>query len=136
MRLWRCVHRQHMAAAWSGDGAKAWGGRWNRKGRAMVYASEHAALAVLEVLVRLDGPQSLEAWRLVSTDVETRDAPLLEPGDDAQAVGNAFLESGALVARVDSQVVPGRNYLINPEAEAWDVNRRTEVHIIDTRLAA
>ena len=37
----------------SGAGAKASGGRWNRRGTAVVYASGSAALACLETLVHL-----------------------------------------------------------------------------------
>ena len=38
----------------SGTGARLYGGRWNSPGRAMIYAAEAAALAVLEVRVHLD----------------------------------------------------------------------------------
>ena len=37
----------------AGTGAKSSGGRWNRKGTAMVYTSGSAALACLETLVHL-----------------------------------------------------------------------------------
>jgi RES domain-containing protein len=37
-----------------GEGARVAGGRWNSPGRAVVTASETAALAVLEVRVHLD----------------------------------------------------------------------------------
>lgn len=37
----------------SGTGAAITGGRWNRKGRAVVYTSESAALALLEVVVNI-----------------------------------------------------------------------------------
>ncbi len=35
----------------SGEGARLYGGRWNRKGTPMLYASEHCSLALLEHLV-------------------------------------------------------------------------------------
>ena len=43
----------------SGEGARRYGGRWNRPGRPIVYAASSAALAVLEVRVHLDLPPAL-----------------------------------------------------------------------------
>jgi RES domain-containing protein len=37
----------------SGMGAKIYGGRWNKKGTALIYASENRSLAFLELLVHL-----------------------------------------------------------------------------------
>ena len=38
----------------SGEGARLYGGRWNKKGDALLYFSEHLSLCVLELLTRLD----------------------------------------------------------------------------------
>ena len=54
---WRIVSVRHARApseAFSGRGAELFGGRWNAKGTAMVYASESIALAALETLVHYD----------------------------------------------------------------------------------
>ena len=39
--------------AFSGEGAKRFGGRWNSSGVAVVYLSEHQSLAALEIFVHL-----------------------------------------------------------------------------------
>ena len=39
--------------AFSGEGAKRFGGRWNSPGVAVVYLSEHQSLAALEIFVHL-----------------------------------------------------------------------------------
>ena len=56
MRVWRIAVESPAYAAddLSGSGAKITGGRWNRKGNAMLYASSSIALACLETLVHLD----------------------------------------------------------------------------------
>jgi RES domain-containing protein len=41
-------------AAPDGEGARRYGGRWNQRGTAVVYASASASLAALEHLVHVD----------------------------------------------------------------------------------
>ena len=52
MRLeaWRIVKARHAPEAFSGEGPRRYGGRWTSPGVAVVYAAEHASLAVLEML--------------------------------------------------------------------------------------
>ena len=52
MQLYRLCRQKY--AELSGYGAKKAGGRWNRKGIAVLYTAENSSLAVLEVLVHLD----------------------------------------------------------------------------------
>ena len=52
VRVWRLCKSKH--AAFDGEGARLAGGRWNRRGTAVVYASESLSLAALELLVHVD----------------------------------------------------------------------------------
>src|SRR5665811_1029065 len=52
--VWRLVTARFAASAFSGEGARLYGGRWNRKGVPMVYTSATLSLAVLEMLVQDD----------------------------------------------------------------------------------
>ena len=52
MRVFRICRKAH--AAFDGEGARLYGGRWNRRGTAVVYASESLALAALELLVHAE----------------------------------------------------------------------------------
>jgi len=58
--LYRLVKAARRAHAFSGEGARLKGGRWNPPGYAVVYAAQSRALAVLEALVHLP----LEARRM------------------------------------------------------------------------
>lgn len=51
--VWRLIKTKHAHEAFSGEGSKDAGGRWNRKGIPVVYTSESMALAVLECFARL-----------------------------------------------------------------------------------
>ena len=50
--LWRIIQRKYAEEAFSGEGSAKYGARWNQKGTPVVYCSESASLAQLEVLVR------------------------------------------------------------------------------------
>lgn len=110
----------------SGDGAKQFGGRWNRPGRSMVYASETRALAMLETIVRNRNPAA--KFKIISLQIP--DALILELGpadlpsgwdalsaDPSQArdIGDAWFDQGSsAVLRIPSAIVPAEaNYLLN-----------------------
>lgn len=59
-RAWRIVKKAHAATAFSGEGARRFGGRWNSPGTPVVYTSGTLALAALEILVHLNPPVRLE----------------------------------------------------------------------------
>ncbi len=52
VRVWRLCKKAH--AAFDGEGARRAGGRWNRRGTPVVYASQSLSLAALELLVHAD----------------------------------------------------------------------------------
>ena len=127
----------------SGAGAEKTGGRWNRKGTALIYSANSIALACLETLVHLSGADPLPLNRyLVRIEISpaawkarTRFNPALHPGWDALPAGLASLDwgtiwarsSNSLVAQVPSIVVPEEhNILLNsahPDAAKLNVNR-------------
>lgn len=53
---WRLVRPAYgeREVAFSGEGARRYGGRWNTPGRPMVYTSLHLSLAALETLAHAD----------------------------------------------------------------------------------
>lgn len=114
----------------SGYGALLTGGRWNSPGRAVVYTTLEASLAVLEVRVHLDLPPDLLPDDYVLMRIEAAVPPSIERVDvapaDPKAFGDDWLASGRTAALdVPSVLVPeSRNLLINPahpEARAFAI---------------
>jgi RES domain-containing protein len=57
MRVWRICRARFAGEAFSGLGARRFGGRWNSRGVPMVYASSSLALAAIELFVHLEPAQ-------------------------------------------------------------------------------
>ncbi len=131
MKAWRIATDtpDYTAEDLSGAGAKVSGGRWNRKGNAMVYYASNISLAVLETFVHLKaGGLPLNRY-LVELDIPTavwkKAARLIVPpiGWDAIPTGRVSLDEGdawlksnkSAVMLVPSVIVPEEcNVLINP----------------------
>jgi RES domain-containing protein len=58
MKIWRICRERYAAEAFSGEGARRFGGRWNSRGVPMVYASTSLALAAIELFVHLEPNQA------------------------------------------------------------------------------
>lgn len=125
--LWRITTRRFAAAAFSGEGARRYGGRWNRAGQSMVYAAESRSLALLEMLVQDDPLRAhyvlIPAHLPNTVSIEHIEAAVLPEDwrslgarDQLQAVGAEWLhEARSCVLAVPSVVMPAeQNYLINP----------------------
>ena len=124
-RLARYARRSDL----SGYGAFLYGGRWNLRGRAVLYTAEARSLAIMEVLVHLTSEELPDDMYLLTLDVpdtasraeltvadlppDWRRTGLLQP---TALLGHAWLEAGAMLAlRVPSVVVPQEhNLLLNP----------------------
>ena len=52
LTVWRLVTARFADRAFSGEGARLYGGRWNRKGVPLVYTAGSQSLAMLEMLVQ------------------------------------------------------------------------------------
>lgn len=125
--VWRITTARFAQTAFSGEGARLYGGRWNPKGWEVVYTAESQSLALLELMVQDDPlrahyvliPAQLPA-DLPETRIDVNQLPddwrTINARDVLQALGLAWLEGGqTAVLNVPSAVVPAeRNLLINP----------------------
>jgi RES domain-containing protein len=57
MRIWRICRERYATDAFSGEGSRLYGGRWNSRGIPMVYASTSLALAAIELFVHVEPRQ-------------------------------------------------------------------------------
>jgi len=117
IEAWRLCRRPY--ADLTGEGARRFGGRWNRRGRPVVYLAEHPALAVLEVRVHLDLPlELLPADYVLSRALlpEGSITMIAALPDDPVIAGDAWLSTTeTAVLRVPSVLVPHAwNLLLNP----------------------
>ncbi len=128
LTAWRLVKARHADGAFSGEGARRYGGRWNRPGTAVVYLADSLALAALEQFVHLGRAHASMAFvafrvRIPADLVEelpTRDLPAnwrqQPPPRQTMDIGSRWAAGGAsAVLRVPSVVVPvEHNYVLNP----------------------
>ncbi len=138
----------------SGKGAESSGGRWNRVGTPMLYASTSRALACLETVVHLSGlslPLNRYLVQLTVPMAAWKAATVLDPqqivGWDAEPAAKASLDWGSawtsarssLLALVPSVIVPEElNVLINPAHPDATGLRATKIRkwTYDARLTA
>lgn len=128
IEAWRLVKSRYAESAFSGEGARRYGGRWGSVGTAMVYASESLALAQLEILVNLPTERLLETYVAFRLCFDEGLASVLPPSalpadwrrdpapQSVKNIGDQWVrEVRSAVLEVPSAVVPSEsNYLVNP----------------------
>src|SRR5690242_15992072 len=79
IRAWRIVKTRHSGDAFSGEGARLYGGRWNSSGIGMVYTAASKSLATLELLVHLHNTSLLPSFSICPVDFEDSLVELIDP---------------------------------------------------------
>ena len=127
LTVWRITTARFVTSAFTGEGARLYGGRWNPKGYPIVYTAESRSLALLEMLVQDDPLRANYVLvpahipdELSITTIQTQELPEdwrnLSMRDRLQTIGKDWLTSmRSAIMSVPSAVLPAeRNYLINP----------------------
>lgn len=149
---WRIVKRKLAQEAFSGEGARLYGGRWNSPGVSVVYTAQSQSLATLELLVHLESSDLLHEYMVIEAQFDaslvTRIAKASLPKDwrespppaSARAIGDAWIAADASpVLELPSAIIPAESiFLLNPEHSAFSRIEIGEPHWFefDPRLIA
>ena len=129
IEVYRICKTKYAAAAFDGEGAFRFGGRWNSRGTRMIYTAGSLALAALEMLVHLDDDSMLRHYSFVPATVPSELILKIEdycvlpkkwsfsPAPRAiQQIGDNWIrEEISAVLEVPTSVIPlEKNYLLNP----------------------
>ena len=126
---WRIVRAARVDTAFTGEGSRLYGGRWNSRGMAVINVSEHESLAALEVFVHtmpLSPTERYFSFRLDWDDKLTEYFPIrnLPPGWNAEPPASASMEIGdewvrrgrsAVLALPSLLSTSELNFLLNPK---------------------
>lgn len=127
MHVWRLAKRKYSLL--DGEGARLFGGRWNSKGKAVVYTAHSLSLGLLEQFVRIDPdnlPEDFASFKIEIPDtISTKTIEYNQFPKDWRNVERStwFKEQGdtwldkleSAVLIVPSVIIPQENhYLINP----------------------
>jgi len=125
IKAYRILKRRFAVSAFSGEGARRYGGRWNSAGVPVVYTSGAISLAILEwranltqwpappsVIIEIEFDASL-IWTPPKLPVSWMQWPYQKTN---AAFGDNWVRSGRSAAlKLPSAVVPEEfNYLLNP----------------------
>ncbi|OGA44468.1 MAG: hypothetical protein A3G24_23110 [Betaproteobacteria bacterium RIFCSPLOWO2_12_FULL_62_13] len=127
LTVWRLVTARFAGTAFSGEGARLYGGRWNRKGVPLVYTAGSQSLAMLEMLVqdeplraryvmipvRIPSGVRVDHLKIADLPRDWRDPAARE---QLQTIGTEWAKKRtAAILAVPSAVIPSEiNYLLNP----------------------
>ena len=125
---WRIVRASREKTAFTGEGPWRYGGRWNSRGSAVIYVSQHESLAALELLVHLTPlppDDRYLSFRLEWDDKLTDHFPVknlpphwnAEPPDSqTMQIGDEWVRAGKSLALAVPSVLSASemNFLLNP----------------------
>lgn len=128
MRIYRITRTQYIDDL-SGEGARLYGGRWNRVGDAVVYFAENLSLCLLEIIVHVDYAEIPLDYSFVEVEIPDSTLKIIQSIDfieskwsseeavnQLQTLGSSWLKKKeSLAMKVPSAVMhQDNNILVNP----------------------
>jgi RES domain-containing protein len=150
MLVYRIAKRKYINDL-SGEGARLYGGRWNKRGTGILYTSENRSLATVEYLVHLpmtliprdlciagiEVPAAFSCHTIEGKDLPDNWATYPAPLRLSEIIENILRDGTILCVKIPSAVVEGEhNILINPRHSDFHEVRIQEIRDfhIDERL--
>ena len=132
IKAWRIVRKKRLPEAFTGEGARLGGGRWNHAGTPVVYVSATLSLAALELFIHFTRKDMGLSKSLLAIPVEIPDALRvmeihvkdLKPGwnvspppEFTKDLGTEWVKKNlSAILRVPSALIPEEhNLVINPK---------------------
>lgn len=129
----------------SGEGARIYGGRWNRPGVAVLYTSQARSLAMLELIVHFSALNAMkEQYSFLSLSIpnefiETIDLNLLRNIQFGlnnnklwEITEDYFFRKNILALKVPSILIPEEfNVLLNPQHPNYQLIKKISIMEID-----
>lgn len=133
IQVWRITNKKYAESAFTGEGARLWGGRYNSIGTPAVYTSGSLSLALIEILIQTNDRSELKSKILYQANIPEKliQTPSLKELPDqwnqipvskaSQFYGDRWInEMIHPVLQVPSVVVPQEyNFVINPQHELF-----------------
>lgn len=131
-KAWRIVRKKRLPDAFTGEGARLGGGRWNHVGTSVVYVSETLSLAALELFIHftrkdiklsksliaipIEIPNSLKITEVSIKELKA-DWRISPPSNSTKDIGTEWAQNGiSPILRVPSAVIPHEfNLVLNPK---------------------
>ncbi|MHB1841423.1 MAG: RES family NAD+ phosphorylase [Acidobacteriaceae bacterium] len=116
IKAWRITKTTDIKTAFSGEGARLYGGRWNSKGIAVVYVAATRSLAMLEILVHMRNTRQTVhpiPYMLFPASFDERlieelppsslpaDWDLEPPTDSTKSIGDAWVSAASTTVLVN-----------------------------------
>ena len=109
--LWRMIAIRHQFSPTSGEGARLYGGRWNRKGCSALYLAADAVTAVAEYYQGLPKPGTLVPYQLDAGRIADLTDAAAGPCD--RRVAEALAANWKAVALLEDKTPP--NWVLTEE---------------------
>ena len=134
LTVWRIISSKHIDRAFTGEGSRLYGGRWNNKGTAMIYLSSSKPLAAIELFIHINSSQVMnDIYSLISVNFDNKQVLSLDPSNlphswnespassATKIIGDDWIKSQrSLVLKVPSVIFPNEfNFLVNPTHKSF-----------------
>lgn len=132
IKAWRLIRKNRLPDAFTGEGARLGGGRWNHVGTSVVYVSEALSLAAMELFIHFTRKDIKLSKSLIAIPIEIPDTlkitvvsindlkadwGISPPSNSTKDIGTEWAQKRiSPILRVPSAVIPHEfNLVLNPK---------------------